>query len=70
MIIDCGTCIARPSACGDCMVSVLLGTPDDTEFRPDEQAALAVLVGEGMVPPLRLVAAGSATGADLACGAA
>lgn len=70
MIIDCDTCIVRPGACGDCMVSVLLGTPDDTEFRPDEQAALAVLVGEGMVPPLRLVASRLAARANSACGAA
>jgi hypothetical protein len=23
--IDCGSCLARPAACGDCIVTVLLG---------------------------------------------
>ena len=27
MIIDCGTCAVRDLACGDCVVSVLLGPP-------------------------------------------
>lgn len=70
MIIDCGTCVVRPGACDDCMVSVLLGLPDDCAFQPDEQAALEVLVGEGMVPPLRLVAMAPTGRTDAACGAA
>lgn len=28
MIIDCGTCAVAGLACGDCVVSVLLGTPE------------------------------------------
>lgn len=28
MLIDCDHCAARPAACGDCVVGVLLGTPD------------------------------------------
>lgn len=27
MLIDCDTCTARPAACADCVVGVLLGTP-------------------------------------------
>ena len=28
MIVDCGDCVMRNKACGDCVVSVLLGVPD------------------------------------------
>lgn len=51
--IDCATCLARPAACGDCIVSVLLGPPG--AIGGEEQAAFAVLAGSGLVPPLRLV---------------
>lgn len=66
MLIDCDACAARGPACGDCVVMVLLGAPParrqgdgDTgiDLDRDEQAALAVLAGSGLVPPLRLVAA-------------
>ncbi len=58
MIIDCDSCQARPAACGDCVVTVLLGpvgghspvTLDD-----DEQRAISALSESGLVPPLRLV---------------
>jgi hypothetical protein len=53
LIIDCHTCLARPAACGDCIVSVLLGPPGS--IGGEEQAAFAVLAGSGLVPPLRLV---------------
>ncbi|MGA0932270.1 MAG: hypothetical protein ACO3TS_05650 [Candidatus Nanopelagicales bacterium] len=53
LIIDCHTCVARPAACGDCIVSVLLGPPGS--IGGEEQAAFAVLAGSGLVPPLRLV---------------
>jgi len=76
MLIDCDSCAMRDRACGDCVVTVLLGTPS---VRPDdvpgtdeivasatpvpsqveldgaERAAIAVLAGQGLVPPLRLV---------------
>lgn len=68
MIIDCEACAARGPACGDCVVSVLLGGPPaqgdlpargegpaPVELDRAEQAALAVLAGCGLVPPLRLV---------------
>ena len=74
MIIDCGTCAVAGLACGDCVVSVLLGMPEVIE-RPSDTirnmpesaglplmhvedehaAALEVLAGSGLVPPLRLV---------------
>lgn len=29
MLVDCGTCTVRGIACGDCVVTVLWGLPDD-----------------------------------------
>jgi hypothetical protein len=75
MVIDCDACAVRGPACGDCVVSVLLGGPpahghehparapgadragpaEPVELDGAEQAALAVLAGCGLVPPLRLV---------------
>ncbi len=56
MIIDCATCIGRPSECGDCVISVVLGTHDGVvDLDADEQTAVAVLAGSGLVPPLRLM---------------
>lgn len=56
LLIDCHSCVARPVACADCVVSVLLGgPPGDGELDATEVAALAVLADSGLVPPLRLV---------------
>ncbi|MDO9378882.1 MAG: hypothetical protein Q7T56_08520 [Nocardioidaceae bacterium] len=59
MTIDCDSCLVRgPRACGDCVVSVLLGgPPDGVHLDPAEQDALAALASVGLVPPLRLVTA-------------
>lgn len=55
MVIDCDSCTARPKACGDCVVTVLLGAPPQgVELASEEQQALAVLADSGLVPPLRL----------------
>ncbi len=55
MHIDCDTCQVRGRACGDCVVTVLLGSaPDDVVISDDEQIALAVLADSGLVPPLRM----------------
>ncbi len=54
--VDCNTCIARGPACGDCVITVLLGAPTQgVDLDADEQAALAALAESGMVPPLRLI---------------
>ncbi|WP_229053562.1 hypothetical protein [Aeromicrobium sp. Leaf350] len=55
--IDCDRCVVRsPAACGDCVVTVLLGGPPvGIEIAADEQAALDALAAGGLVPPLRLV---------------
>jgi hypothetical protein len=81
MMIDCDTCAVRGPACGDCVVTVLLGAPPADrpgdgatviDLDGNEQAALAVLAGSGLVPPLRLVAAPGdgpeAQGARCSCG--
>ncbi len=58
MLIDCDSCAVRGLACGDCVVTVLLGTsPAGVELDDAEQAAISALADQGLVPPLRLVAA-------------
>jgi hypothetical protein len=53
--IDCDTCLVRGPACGDCVVTVLLGPPPEMGFDDEERRALDVLAGSGLVPPLRMV---------------
>jgi hypothetical protein len=53
--IDCDTCVVRGLACGDCVVTVLMGPPPEVGFDEDEARALEVLAGSGLVPPLRMV---------------
>ena len=54
--VDCETCVARGPACGDCVISVLLGSPPQgVDLDDDERAALSALADQGLVPPLRLV---------------
>jgi hypothetical protein len=54
MIIDCDTCVVRGLACGDCVVSVLLGVPPNVEVDALEQRAIDALGRAGIVPRLRL----------------
>lgn len=55
MLIDCDSCEVKGPACGDCIVTVLLGAaPDGVELDPAEQAAIQVLARTGLVPPLRM----------------
>ena len=62
MIIDCGTCTAGPAACGDCVVSVLLGPPTIRhEIAEEHRDAVHALADSGLIPPLRLVTGGGAT---------
>lgn len=60
MLIECDLCAARGPACTDCVVSVLLGGPatrpgEAAELDGAERAAIAVLAGSGLIPPLRLL---------------
>jgi len=60
MLIDCDTCVVRGPACGDCVVSVLLGAPPGAlDVDEPEQRALAALADGGLVPHLRLVPRGA-----------
>jgi hypothetical protein len=53
--VDCDSCEVRALACGDCVVTYLLGAaPQGVELDPAEQVALGVLADTGLVPPLRL----------------
>jgi hypothetical protein len=54
MLIDCGACTARGDACGDCVVSVVLGAPPSgVEVDDTDRRALRVLADAGLVPDLR-----------------
>ena len=56
MNIDCDSCAAKGPACGDCVVTVLLGAPPEgVELDETERAALDALADGGLVPRLRLV---------------
>jgi hypothetical protein len=64
MLIDCDTCEVRGLACSDCVVSVLLGVPDDgAQLDEPERDAIGVLAEAGLVPPLRLAVPEASTGA-------
>lgn len=54
MIIDCDTCTVREIACKDCVVSVLIGAPDQAPALDGEAGrVIDLLASRGMVPPLR-----------------
>lgn len=57
MVIDCETCAVRGPACGDCVVSVLLGIPSPApiDLGAEDHRAIDVLADAGLVPRLRLV---------------
>ncbi|QHB99189.1 hypothetical protein EK0264_02050 [Epidermidibacterium keratini] len=56
MLIDCNSCTARPAACEDCVMTVLLGPIDgELELDDSETQALDALADGGLVPPLRMV---------------
>jgi hypothetical protein len=54
--IDCDSCAARGPACGDCVVTVLLGAPPEgVDLDDAERRAIEALADGGLIPPLRLV---------------
>lgn len=44
MLVDCGTCTVRGLACGDCVVTVLWGLPDDEVGEPPRSDPSASVV--------------------------
>jgi hypothetical protein len=63
VLIDCDRCAVRGRACGDCVVSALLGAPPEgVEIDESERAALEALAAGGLLPPLRLVLPDTGTG--------
>lgn len=50
--MNCDSCVARPSGCADCVMSVLLDAPPQVELDTDEQSAIIVLADFGMIPRL------------------
>ena len=64
MLIDCDSCAVKDLQCGECVMTVLLGDPDQAAGQPpgrrdvdgEAAAALAVLAEGGLVPHLKLVA--------------
>jgi hypothetical protein len=58
MLIDCDTCAVRDIQCGDCVMTVLLGSGSGSvELDSAEQDALGALASGGLLPPLRRVPA-------------
>lgn len=56
MIVDCDRCEVRGDACGDCVITVLLGAPPGgIELDRTDRRALDTLAAAGMVPRLQLV---------------
>ena len=62
MLIDCDRCEMRDVACGDCVVTALLGAPPEVEIEEETAVALRVLADGGLVPPLRHTTPRRATG--------
>lgn len=58
MLIDCDDCAVRDLQCGDCMMTVLLGSPGVYEVDPAEGLALQALADGGLLAPLQLVRKG------------
>jgi hypothetical protein len=55
MLIDCDRCAVQGPACGDCVVTVMLGAPPaGVEIDQSERRALDLLADSGLVPRLRL----------------
>jgi hypothetical protein len=56
MLIDCDNCVVKGLACGECVVSVMFGSPPTgVELDDEERRALAVLADAGLLPRLRLI---------------
>lgn len=57
-VIDCSTCQADPSLCGDCLMAFMADASfgEPVKFSEEEAHALTVMADVGLLPQLRLVA--------------
>ena len=56
MIVDCDRCVVRGDACGECVITVLLGAPPGgVDLDGADRKALDTLAAAGIVPRLQLV---------------
>ena len=55
MLIDCDDCAVRDLQCGDCVMTVLLGSQGVYDVDPSEQLALQALAEGGLLPRLQMV---------------
>ncbi len=57
IVVDCDRCQARGPACGDCVISALLGAPPSAQptLDAEERRVLGLFAASGLLPPLRLV---------------
>jgi hypothetical protein len=58
VLIDCDDCAMRDLQCGDCVMTVLLGSPGVYEVDQAERLALEALADAGLVPRLQMVPKG------------
>jgi hypothetical protein len=58
VLIDCDDCAVRGLQCGDCVMTVLLGSPGVYEVDAGEQLALQALAEGGLLPRLQMVRKG------------
>jgi hypothetical protein len=59
-VISCASCLAESAECGDCVMAYLLEPAPSrpVSFSQEEKDALMVMAEVGLIPQLRLVAAG------------
>ena len=43
----------REIACSDCVVTILIGPPENSDLGADETRVIDLLASRGMIPPLR-----------------
>jgi hypothetical protein len=56
MIVDCDCCQVRGDACGECVITLLLGAPPQgLKLDGTDRRALDTLAAGGLVPRLQLV---------------
>jgi hypothetical protein len=58
VLIDCDDCAVRDLQCGDCVMTVLLGSPGVYEVDAGEQLALQALAEGDLLPRLQMVRKG------------